>query len=535
MPPKPRCRLDNTQKKTICQFKAANPAMSQLNVMDHFNRKWGSNISKSGISKILSESSKWLATDERTAHHKTNRDCANRLLEEVLYLWFITNGPAGKGADIPGDVLREMAEVLAKDPRFEVDPSFKFSNGWFDGFKRRFNIKDYKRHGESASSDVAAIDGGREEIARLVAQYPRHLVYNMDETAKRYNLRPTHTYATANVAGYKQSKERLTVALCANADGSHKHGLYVIGTAKKPRSFPKDWTPRLLDITWASNKTAWMNGITYTEFVTDFDDKMMQRYGGEEVLLLMDNAPSHKLEEGIVLKCTRVKFLPPNTTTHLQPMDAGIIANFKHHYKKLSTRAQLKMIIRGQPVKITPYQALCLCKKAWDAVTAQTIERCWYHTGIIPRPNDRTQESDNVATAEEDTRLTESIQDSLDEMQRELPDQHILSAQQYAAADDNLPTEAELTVEEAVEIVLSHDPEDTCILDPDTAEQPEPLPTQVPLKQILEQMHDLQDSVMSRSDLGYVMETLSSLIVQVDTQLQHKKTTQTSIENFFKM
>ena len=135
--------------------------MSQLNVMDHFNRKWGSNISKSGISKILSVSSKWLATDERTAHHKTNRDCANRLLEEVLYLWFITNGPAGKGADIPGDVLREMAEVLAKDPRFEVDPSFKFSNGWFDGFKRRFNIKDYKRHGESASSDVAAIDGGR--------------------------------------------------------------------------------------------------------------------------------------------------------------------------------------------------------------------------------------------------------------------------------------------------------------------------------------------------------------------------------------
>jgi len=66
----------------------------------------------------------------------------------------------------------------------------------------------------------------------------------------------------------------------------------------------------------------------------------MRRHGGEEVLLLMDNAPSHKLEEGVVLQCTKIAFLPPNTTTHLQPMDAGIIANFKHHYKKLATRAQ---------------------------------------------------------------------------------------------------------------------------------------------------------------------------------------------------
>ena len=107
---------------------------------------------------------------------------------------------------------------------------------------------------------------------------------------------------------------------------------------------------------------------------------MMRRHGGEEVLLLMDNAPSHKLEQGIVLKCTRTLFLPPNTTTHLQPMDAGIIANFKHHYKKLATRAQLKLIMNDQKPRINQYQALCMCKKAWDSVTAQTIENYWPHS-----------------------------------------------------------------------------------------------------------------------------------------------------------
>ena len=61
-----------------------------------------------------------------------------------------------------------------------------------------------------------------------------------------------------------------------------------------------------------------MNSITYTEFITEFDATMNRRYGGQEVLLLLDNALSHKLEEGIVLKCTKVVFPPPNTTTQLQ-------------------------------------------------------------------------------------------------------------------------------------------------------------------------------------------------------------------------
>ena len=65
----------------------------------------------------------------------------------------------------------------------------------------------------------------------------------MDETAKLYNLRPTHTYATSSVRGYKQAKDRLTVAVCANADGSHKYGMYVIGKAKRPRKLSKGWCP----------------------------------------------------------------------------------------------------------------------------------------------------------------------------------------------------------------------------------------------------------------------------------------------------
>ena len=123
-----------------------------------------------------------------------------------MYLWFITNGPAGKGADIPGDVIREMAAELALDHRFEVSSDFKFGNGWFDEFKKGYNIKEYTRHGEGLSSDVAAIDSGRETTSRIVSQYPRHRVYNMDETAKRYNMRPTRTLAMSRLGGSSSLK-----------------------------------------------------------------------------------------------------------------------------------------------------------------------------------------------------------------------------------------------------------------------------------------------------------------------------------------
>ena len=306
---------------------------------------------------------------------------------------------------------------------------------------------------------------------------------------------------------------------------------------KKHRCFPKDWSPRFLGITWANNKTAWMNTLTFTEFITEFDDTMMRRHGGEEVLLLMDNAPSHKLEDGVVLQCTRIAFLPPNTTTHLQPMDAGIIANFKHHYKKLATRAQLNMIINGEKVRINQYQALLMCKKAWDAVSAQTIERCWYKTGLIPRPVD---EVINAVTADDEVQLTNIIQDTLDEMQIALPEEQIISAEQYTSLDNDVATESELSIEEAIQVVLCHDPEEVGGSgdEPTSATtvpvSPEPA-THVPtVISILDKFHDLQDACMCRNDMVQIAENLGTMILQLEQKQQHARVTQTSIINYFR-
>jgi len=47
------------------------------------------------------------------------------------------------------------------------------------------------------------------------------------------------------------------------------------------------------------------------------------------ILLLVDNASVHIIDENVNLTNVAVHFLSSNTTVHLQPCNAGIIKSFK--------------------------------------------------------------------------------------------------------------------------------------------------------------------------------------------------------------
>lgn len=138
--------------------------------------------------------------------------------------------------------------------------------------------------------------------------------------------------ATQRLAGRKKNKERLSIALCSNADGSHKLNPLIIGKYAKPRCF-KNINIHNLPIMYRSNAKAWMIVVLFQEWLQMFDQLVMNRHGGQRVLLLLDNCPSHKLSN-MNLSCVDVHFLPPNTTSKIQPMDAGIIVAFKRHYRR---------------------------------------------------------------------------------------------------------------------------------------------------------------------------------------------------------
>ena len=53
------------------------------------------------------------------------------------------------------------------------------------------------------------------------------------------------------------------------------------------------------------------------------------KWQNHKILLLVDNAPIHLLDEFIQLSNINVHFLSPNTITHLQPLNISIINSFK--------------------------------------------------------------------------------------------------------------------------------------------------------------------------------------------------------------
>ena len=84
----------------------------------------------------------------------------------------------------------------------------------------------------------------------------------------------------------------------------------------------------------------------------------------------------------------KVIFLPPNTTSKLQPLDLGIIQNFKVHYPTLFLHFVLSKIdVCETASEITnSVTILHAIRLAWEAVKPDTIKKCFRKASIWMRP-----------------------------------------------------------------------------------------------------------------------------------------------------
>lgn len=118
--------------------------------------------------------------------------------------------------------------------------------------------------------------------------------------------------------------------------------------------------------------------------------------------MIFDNCSCHfpnvNINQYIHLTNTKLIYLPPNTTSKLQPLDAGIIASFKSNYKeKLSERILLNIELNlPNPYHILLYNSLILASYIWVyKITQKTIYNCFNHCGLrnnaIPIPDTRNE------------------------------------------------------------------------------------------------------------------------------------------------
>lgn len=91
--------------------------------------------------------------------------------------------------------------------------------------------------------------------------------------------------------------------------------------------------------------------------------------------MFVDNCTAH----GDIPNLTNIKmrYLPANTTSKLQPLDQGIIQSFETHYRKEVVRQYLAEIEHHTLTTIDVSQAMWIIAKAWNQVSEKTITNCF--------------------------------------------------------------------------------------------------------------------------------------------------------------
>ena len=118
----------------------------------------------------------------------------------------------------------------------------------------------------------------------------------------------------------------MTVNACANASGTIKLPLQLIGKAKCPRCFQRV-NMDLLPVQFFS-QNAWMNTDIFLEWFQDsfvpYVRKELTSLGLEnKAVLVLDNCPADPDAEYLVSDDGKIiaLYLPPNVTSLIQPMD----------------------------------------------------------------------------------------------------------------------------------------------------------------------------------------------------------------------
>ncbi|XP_060878419.1 tigger transposable element-derived protein 4-like [Metopolophium dirhodum] len=116
-----------------------------------------------------------------------------------------------------------------------------------------------------------------------------------------------------------------------------------------------------------------------------------------KIALILDNCTAHP---NFSLKNIELVFLPPNTTSLIQPLDQGIIKAFKTFYRSDMRRQIIDAIDDGQgngndiAKNMTVLQAIHMSHNAWMKVATSCIVNCFKKSGMVPITTNEALELD---------------------------------------------------------------------------------------------------------------------------------------------
>lgn len=271
----------------------------------------------------------------------------------------------------------------------KIDKSFNASEGWLSHWKKKYNIKKYAMSGEQKSADIPASEKFKVDFEKFINDENLQLcqIFNVDETGLNFKLLPNKTLSEKDYRpfGIKQNKDRITVMPCTNADGSLKLPLVVIGKSAKPRALKN--CINNLPVYYTHQSKAWMNSVIFEkwfkdEFVPKVTEFLKAKKLPIKAVLTLDNAPCHPSVEKLTQGHIKAYYYPPNTTSILQPLDQGIIENWKRHYRFKFIKSILDAEKNGINLldhlkSVTIKDVIEWSHESWELIQDKTIFKCW--------------------------------------------------------------------------------------------------------------------------------------------------------------
>ncbi|RLO06197.1 hypothetical protein DYB28_011102 [Aphanomyces astaci] len=213
------------------------------------------------------------------------------------------------------------------------------------------------------------------------------VLYNSDETGMYYDMCPNTIWAIRGGGSYDANSERhsyrMTALLTVRGDGKKLPILFIIrgepGGDIETNEFP-DYPPEHF---YALKKKAWMNGIVWKYFLRDVLKPDIENPS----VLLVDNFDSHVSEESENIVGeelgSELCALPPNSTSHCQPLDVSLMGPFKEHLRDFWVLTKSTATTAKEKSLVMINRAI----KAWDMVTDDEVRASFVKALLRPLDN----------------------------------------------------------------------------------------------------------------------------------------------------
>jgi hypothetical protein len=131
-----------------------------------------------------------------------------------------------------------------------------------------------------------------------------------------------------NPSNIKESKDGITILLCAN----FRLPLPFIHKYKTPHCL-RNLNKENLPVDYYVQASAWMDTEIFVKWFKDTFVPLVKEYLKsknleEKAALILDNAPCHPINLQSIDGLITCLFLPPNTTSLIQPMDQCVISAY---------------------------------------------------------------------------------------------------------------------------------------------------------------------------------------------------------------